>query len=129
MPDNPREDSPHEHTTQESNGYTITFHPAFSSGSRVRMQDGSEIELHRQNGVHRLTPGQTRPPTEHEIRLRGGPNNRDIVMQIRDPRHHIARIIVELYAEDHEPGWGKDDPIVETLDMKNAGVICPPDCG
>lgn len=122
-------DNAHEHTTVSRNGYEVTFHPAFSSRCAIRGQEGEEeVELYRQEGVHHLPEGQTRPPVRHEIRLRGGEHGRDIALSVHDPNHHVARIVVELYPAGHVPGAGTADATVETLTVDNDGRTCPPIC-
>lgn len=124
MPDNA-----HEHTTVTRDNYQITFHPGFSSRSTVKNNStGTETELYRQEGVYNLPAGQTKPPTRHEIRLTGGPQNRNVALSVDDPKHEIARIIVEFYAEGREPGWGNGGSTEETLTVQNDGTTCPPDC-
>lgn len=125
MPENVQD-----HTTVASDGYEVTLHPAFSSRCSVRShaEGASEVELYRQQGVHHLPPGQTKPPTRHEIHLRGGQHGRDIALSVIDPKHHIARITVEFYAAGHQPGAGTSDATVETLDVVNDSSCCPPVC-
>lgn len=116
-----------DHTTVDKDGYQITFHPAFASRCAVQRVGGPEVELYRQQGVHQHPAGQTHP-TAHVVQLRGGSDGRELTLRIEDPRSHIARIVVELYAQGHEPGWGTPEESVETLTITNNTVECPPNC-
>ncbi|HEX2095233.1 MAG TPA: hypothetical protein VHG28_22745 [Longimicrobiaceae bacterium] len=119
----------HEHVTVSKDGYEVTFHPAFSSRCVVRSnsENGSETELYRQQEKHLFKNGE-KHPKQHTIRIRGGQHNRDLELVVNDPKHQIARITVELYADGHEPGWGSDDEMVETFVVDNNSVSCPPNC-
>jgi len=125
MPDNTQD-----HTTVTKDGYEVTLHPAFSSRCSIRShgQNANEVELYKQQGVHHLPPGQTKPPVKHEIRLKGGQFGRDIALSVHDPKHHIARITVEFYGDDHQPGAGTSDATMETFDVVNDSSCCPPVC-
>lgn len=120
-----------EHKTVTKDGYVVTLHPAFSSGCSVRAAgDGAEEKvLYKQEGKHVFKTGQSHPK-KHVFRLKGGQHNRDLELEIRDPKHQVARITVEFYAEGHEPGWGStstSEP-VEIVSYENNGTTCPPDC-
>lgn len=129
MPNENASDNAHEHVTVNTNGYELTVHPAFSSRCVVSGtgENAAETELYKQQGTHVFKNGATHPK-RHTVRLKGGQHNRDIELVVNDPRHQIARIVVELYAEGHEPGWGKQDPTVETMTLDNFSKTCPPDC-
>lgn len=123
MPDNNQENR-----TVQKDGYELTFNQAFSSHSSVQGPDGQTIELYRQSGVYHLPSGQNGPPKNYQIIFRGGPQNRNVSLNVQDPKNEVARIIVEFYAEGHQPGGGTSDTSVETLTVDNDGKTCPPNC-
>lgn len=122
-------DNIHEHATVTKDGYEITIHPAFSSRCSIRgTGDGAEEkELYRQQGKHVFKNGATHPK-KHVVKIRGGQHNRDLELEIKDPKHQVARITVEFYAEGHEPGGAVQDEPVEMLTVDNFSNTCPPDC-
>lgn len=117
-----------EEQTVDRDGYQLTFYPGFASRCTIREADGSEHELYRQQEPYRLPPGQTRPRDQHRIRLRGGRRRQDITLDVHDPEHRIARIVVELYGEGHQPGGGSGDQPVETMTVDQDSQTCPPHC-
>lgn len=122
------QDNVPDHVNVNKDGYEITFHPAFSSRTTIRSVagDGAETELYKQQGTHHL---HGKPyPQRHVLRLKGGQHNRDLELEIKDPKHHIARITVEFYADGHKPGTGVQEDSVETLEFENNGKTCPPYC-
>lgn len=123
-------DNSHEHKTVTKDGYEVTFHPAFSSRCAIRSNGSdAETELYKQQGKHVFQNGATHPK-RHVVKVKGGKHNRDLELEIKDPKHHIARITVEFYADGHEPGWGDarvSEP-VEMFTMDNNSGTCPPDC-
>jgi hypothetical protein len=123
-------DNNHEHKTVTKDGYEVTFHPAFASRCAIRThgESAEERELYKLKGKHVFKNGATHPK-RHVIKLKGGENNRDIELVINDPKHHVARIVVEMYPEDYEPGWGADTMAVETFESENGVGTCPPVCG
>lgn len=124
-------DNAHEHKTVTRDGYEVTLHPAFSSRCSIRgVGNGAEErELYRQQGKHVLKNGQSHPK-KHVFKIRGGPHNRDLELEIKDPKHHVARITVEFYEDGHEPGWGsaRTSQPIEVVTYDNNGTTCPPDC-
>ena len=114
------------HSTVSLNSYTVTFHPAFASRCVVNGEDG-ECEVYRQNGAHEFKNGD-KHPKKHKIKIKGGRWDRDISMEVEDPRHAIAKITVEFYGEGHVPGLGAGDPVVERFTIFNDGTTCPPNC-
>ena len=121
-------DSRQDHKTVNQDGYEITFHPAFAGRCTVQASGKGETEMYRQEEVYHLPEGQTEPPAKHRIEFRGGEHEQDFALQIDDPNHRIARITVELYDENHEPGWGKGEQSVEKITIENDTHHCPPDC-
>lgn len=123
-------DNSHEHKTVAKDGYEITFHPAFSSRCAVQSNgSGQETELYKQQGKHVFQNGASHPK-KHVFKIKGGQHNRDLELEIRDPKHHVARITVEFYADGHEPGWGdaRLSQPVEVVTFDNNTTTCPPDC-
>ena len=123
-------DNHHEHTTVTKDGYEVTLHPAFSSRCAVKSSGAdAETELYKQQGKHVFKNGATHPK-KHVFRIKGGQHNRDLELEINDPKHHVARITVEFYEDGHEPGWGGmrlSEP-VEVVTLDNSVITCPPYC-
>lgn len=117
-----------EEQTVELDGYQLSFYPGFASRCTLRDADGTERELYRQEKPYRLPAGQTRPRTQHRLRLKGGARQQDVTLEIQDPGHRIARIVVELYDQNHQPGGGTGDPTSETLTVSQDAQTCPPSC-
>lgn len=122
-------DNSHEHKTVAKDGYQVTFHPAFASRCVVRShEEGAEQkELYKLEGKHVFKNG-AKHPKKHVIKLKGGEHNRDLELVINDPKHHVARVIVEMYPDGFEPGWGTDARSVETFESVNGVGTCPPVC-
>lgn len=114
-----------QHVQASSGGYQVQVHPAFSSGITVKNAAG-EVQLYQQQGTFNLPAGETTPPAQHVVRLQGGQFDRDLGLVVNDPKHQIARITVELYGPDHQPG--RKGPVVETVVVENTASTCPPDC-
>lgn len=115
-----------EHVRGTNAGYTVQVHPAFSSRVQVEGPDG-EVQLYRQQGTFDLPAGETTPPAQHVVRLQGGAFDRDIGLVVSDPKHQIARITIEMYGPEHQPGVS-GDPVVERVIVENTAVLCPPHC-
>jgi hypothetical protein len=115
------------HHTAEKNNYTVTFHPAFASRCVVKGEDG-ECEVYRQSTPHPLN-GQPHPK-KHKIHLKGGKYDRDVTLEIDDPKHAIKQIHLELYGDRSEAaiGTGTVSPTVETFTADNTAQTCPPVC-
>ncbi|MBA4157002.1 MAG: hypothetical protein H0X65_05950 [Gemmatimonadetes bacterium] len=119
-----------EEETVTKDGYELTFYPGFVSRVTVRGDGGAEHELYKQRNVYHLPKGQAKPRTKHKLRLKGGKKKQNITLDIDDPELRIARITVELYGEDHQPGGGEtEDVVVETMEVQNFPKTCPPWCG
>lgn len=120
---------PDGHTTKEKNNYKVTFHPAFASRCSIKGEDG-ECEVYKQDKPHKLN-GQSHPK-KHKIQLKGGKYDRDVTLDIADPKHAIKRIHIELYGDRDASDIGRaavaDDSAVETFVLDNRAVTCPPDC-
>ncbi|MDQ3605557.1 MAG: hypothetical protein M3418_05125 [Gemmatimonadota bacterium] len=116
-----------EHETVSQDGHEITFHPAFARRCAVT-SGGRETELYQQKEVHYLPEGQEKPPTQHRLHYRSQKAGQEFTLTVHDPNLRIARVVVELYGEDHVPGAGNDDATVETVTVDNGPVICPPSC-
>lgn len=123
-------DNSHEHKTVAKDGYEITFHPAFSSRCAIQSNGSDQAtELYKQEGKHVFKNGASHPK-KHVFKITGGQHNRDLELEIKDPKHHVARITVEFYADGHEPGWGdaRLSQPVEIVTFDNNSGTCPPDC-
>lgn len=117
-----------EHRTERRGGYEFTVHPGFSSGATVQVEGQPVQQLYRQQGVFNLPAGQTAPPTRHAVRLTGGEHARDVGLVVDDPKHQVARVIVELYDESHKPGFSGTGQVVERVVVENFSKTCPPYC-
>jgi hypothetical protein len=115
------------HATAEKNNYTVTFHPAFASRCAITGDDG-ECEVYRQSAPHPLH-GQSHPK-KHRIHLKGGKYDRDVTLEIDDPKHAIKQIHLELYGDRDPADIGSETlyPAVETFTAENRAVTCPPNC-
>jgi hypothetical protein len=122
-------DNHNEHKTVTKDGYEVTFHPAFASRCSVKThgKNEEERELYKLEGKHVFKNG-AKHPKKHVIKLKGGEHHRDIELVINDPKHHVARVVVEMYPEGFEPGWGGNTRAVETFESVNGVGTCPPDC-
>ena len=119
---------PDGHATAEKNNYTVSFHPAFASRCTVECADGTTHEVYRQSEPHRLN-GQ-KHPQRHTIRLKGGQFDRDITLDVHDPKHHIKQIRVEMYG-DRDPstiGTGQSLATAEVFTTDTTAQTCPPNC-
>lgn len=118
---------PDGHTTAEKNNYKVTFHPAFASRCTVKGEDG-ECEVYKQSKPHKLN-GQSHPK-QHKIQLKGGKYDRDVTLQIDDPKHAIKRIHIELYGnrDISQLGGAKVAATAETVTVDNHANTCPPIC-
>lgn len=123
-------DNQKEHKTVAKDGYEITFHPAFASRCAIKKhgENEEERELYKLEGKHVFKNG-AKHPKSHVIKLKGGEHKRDIELVINDPKHHVARVVVEMYPEGYEPGWGNNTMAVETFESVNGVGTCPPVCG
>ena len=115
-----------ENAVRNADGYRVSVHPAFASRASVQQAGGGEVTLYRPQGIYNLPAGQTEGPAHHVVRLDGGRFARDLGLTIDDPKHQVARITVELYGPDHQPG--RHDPAVETFVVVNTAPTCPPVC-
>jgi hypothetical protein len=113
------------HMTASKDSYTVTFHPAFVSRCVVTNGEG-ECEVYRQSAPHKLNGAAH--PAQHTIRLQGGALTRDVLLNVHDPAHAIARITVELYGEGHTPGGRTPAEAAETFTLENNAETCPPIC-
>lgn len=116
------------HDTAEKHSYKVTFHPAFASRCVITNEDG-EHEVYKQSAPHKLN-GQAHP-TRHTIRLQGGKYDRDITLDVHDPKHAIKQVHLELYG-DRDPSHVGDPrhtyDTAETFTALNTAETCPPYC-
>lgn len=117
------------HTTAAMNDYTVTFHPAFASRCVVKGEDG-ECEVYKQNSPHVFKNGD-KHPKKHKIRLEGGKYQRDITIEVDDPKLAIKQIHLELYPHREAKHIGSRNntyAAAETFTAFNDAHTCPPDC-
>ena len=115
------------HATHTKDNFTVTFHPAFASRCVITHEDG-ESEVYKQSTPHPLN-GEKHPP-KHTIRLKGGKYDRDIALDVHDPKHHIKQIKLELYGHRSPEHVGSTThyPSMETFTADNQAETCPPTC-
>jgi hypothetical protein len=117
---------------RERSGYRVSVDPSFARRVEV-LRGGEATELYRQESVYYLPSGFNEPAREHQIRFSGGAAQRDLLIQVRDPKHHVARVIVEFYAPSAPNAVrGRLNSVRpedgETLDVHNTPITCPPNC-
>jgi hypothetical protein len=112
---------PSEHIEVEWVDYTLLLHPGIQR--QVSIDDGGGLDLpaYRQTGVHPLRFGETRPPSEYHLGVRGGPDGRDFSIAVNDPHGAIESATVAL-----KPS-GERAPAV-TVTFEAGAVTCPPHC-
>ena len=98
-------------TAVSTRGYDVAFYGGFAS----RITSSVAGELFRQSKPFDL--GDSSLAGRHQVRIAGGPSQRDITLGVIDGEHQIAEIRLVLYGETNE-----------TIDVKNRAVTCPPDC-
>jgi hypothetical protein len=103
-------------------GYEVSVDPTFASRVVATMTGGRTAELFHQREAFLLPAGVAAPSAEHQVRLRGGPAGRDLTLQLRDPKHHVAAVRLHLYRG--RPGAPADSVIT----VMNGPVLCPPFC-
>lgn len=116
-----------EHLTVRADDYEVTLHPAFASRCCVTPVGGAETELYKQEGVHHLN-GKSHPK-KHKLRVKGGPHGRDFELTVSDPKHHVAKIVIELYDGSRSVISPEKARVTETVSLMNDGLTCPPYCG
>ncbi len=124
MPDQ----TPPRHRTVDKDGYRLTFYPGFLRRGTVRV-DGEDDVLYVQGPAgHPVGDAPDEPLTRWELRLRGGPNDRDFALHVHDPHREIAEIVVRLYPRGHQPRAGDDPASDEEFRGENGAILCPPIC-
>jgi hypothetical protein len=118
---------PPKHKKVEKDGYELTFYPGFLRRAVVQV-DGEDDVLYTQEAPHRVKDQPDEPLTRFELRLQGGPNDRNFTLHVDDPQHAIAEIVVKLYPRGHKPQAGEDPQPVEILSARNDAILCPPMC-
>ena len=119
------------HTTAEKNNYTVTFHPAFASSCVIEGEDG-KCEVYKQSKTHVFQNGD-KHPKKHKIHLKGGKFDRDITIEVNDPKHAIKQIRLELYPQRDESqiGDASQSRLLQTAEVftaDNHANTCPPIC-
>ena len=84
--------------------------------------------MYKQAAPHHLN-GQSHPK-KHKIQLKGGKYDRDVTLEIDDPKHAIKQIHLELYGDRDaaEIGTSRAAPTAETFTAFNTAETCPPIC-
>jgi hypothetical protein len=118
-----------EEVTVNQAGFQFTYYPGFCREAQVRAGNAAPQQLFEQSQTFNLPGNQTKPNTEHFLRLEGGSRNQDVTLRIEDPKLRIASITIELYGEDYDPNNDTERQVAETLSVANDPSICPPDCG
>lgn len=118
---------PPKHKTVDKDGYALTFYPGFLSRAVVQV-DGREDVLYRQEAPHGVRDQPDEPLKRFELRLKGGPNDRDITLHVDDPQHAIAEIVVRMYPKGYKPEAGENPPPEEVFTAENDAMLCPPIC-
>lgn len=118
---------PPKHEKVEKDGYVLTFYPGFLSKASV-LVDGKDDVLYRQEKPHKVKDKPDEPLKRFELRLRGGPNDRNITLHVDDPQHAIAEITIRMYPKGYKPEAGEDPPPDEVFTAANDAILCPPMC-
>lgn len=118
---------PPKHKKVDKDGYELTFYPGFLRRATVQV-DGRDDVLYKQETPHGIKGKPDEPLKRFELRLRGGPNDRNVTLRVDDPKHAVAEIIVKFYPTDHKPEAGEDPPPNEVFSAENDAMLCPPIC-
>ncbi len=118
---------PPKHETVEKDGYVLTFYPGFLSKASV-LVDGKDDVLYTQPKPHSIIDQPDEPLPRFELRLEGGPNQRNITLHVDDPEHAIAEITVRMYPRGYKAERGTAPPPNEVFTAVNDAILCPPMC-
>lgn len=118
---------PPKHETVEKDGYVLTFYPGFLSKASV-LVDGKDEVLYTQQKPYSIIDQPDEPLTRFELRLEGGPNERNITLHVDDPEHAIAEITVRMYPRDRTLGVGAAPAPNEVFVAVDDAILCPPMC-
>jgi hypothetical protein len=118
-----------EHTAGDSR-YDVTFHRAFASSCTITdRKSGTTSKLYEQDRSRPVDVRNGGHPKKHRIVLRGkNGKRRNLTLMIEDPEFAIHSIRIEFYAEGRDPSVAGSEDAVETLDVVNAAMTCPPHC-
>lgn len=120
--------SPPRHRTVDKDGYRLTFYPGVLRKGTVRV-DGEDDVLYEQGRVgHEVEGRPDEPLTRWELRLQGGPNQRNFTLHVDDPHREIAEIVVKLYPKGHRPGVDAPTGPDEEFCAEEGATLCPPYC-
>jgi len=106
--------------------YELTLHPGVVSRAEVDRRGSSPTTLYHQMEVHSVT--MKGHPKAWHVRLKGGPEGRDLDLYVGDPRHEVARITIELFSEGYDPAVGDLGEISESVIIHTQAKTCPPFC-
>jgi hypothetical protein len=118
---------PPKHETVDKDGYALTFYPGFLSQATVYV-NGQDDVLYQQKVPYPVGDKPDEPLTNYELRLVGGPNDRDFTLLVNDPQHAIAEIVVKLYPKGRKPDLETTPEPDEVLTAANGAMLCPPIC-
>lgn len=119
---------PPKHKKVDKDGYELTFYPGFLSKGTVQV-DGKDDVLYEQKVPHGVKDQPDEPLTRYELRLQGGPNDRDVTLHVHDPKHAVAEIVVKFYPKGYRRPEAAGAPAPdEILSAVNDAILCPPVC-
>lgn len=118
---------PPKHEKVEKDGYVLTFYPGFLSKGSV-LVDGKDDVLYQQEVPYKIIDQTEEPLTRFELRLEGGPNERNITLHVDDPQRSIAEITVKMYPKGHKPETGQSPAPNEEFRAVDDAILCPPIC-
>jgi|GEM_PF-3728268 len=123
----PTPEVPPRHRVVEKDGYILTFYPGFLREADVWV-DGQEDVLYKQELPHGIREQEDEPLKRFELKLQGGPNDRNFTLHIDDPQHAIAEIVVKLYPKGRKHEECENPKPEEEFVAKNGAILCPPYC-
>lgn len=114
--------------TVEEGGYRASFYPGFVRALAVD-DAGKETVLYEQPADEPfvLPAGAVKPWPTSTFTLAGGPNARELRLDIHDPKQEIASIVVTFKAPgggDREYAGGDGERVL----IQDGPVLCPPMC-
>ena len=122
-PSNPRE-------CRDAGGYYACFYPGFVRRLAV-VRDGQETVIYEQDPTQPfvLPAGETEPWPSSGLEFSGGPDGRELRLELYDPQHEVERIEIVLRKKGGTTGEGGDDGNGgERIVIDDLPVVCPPIC-
>ena len=125
------------HKCDEADGYHACFYPGFVRRLSV-VREGRETVVYEQDPKHPfvLPAGEKEPWPSCGLKFWGGPDERNLRLELYDPKHEVERIEIVLrksgaaarsLAEGDDDGQGEDGE-GERVVVENAAILCPPFC-